>query len=245
MEAPWDKSGTAPPLRPLGAPGGWPHPPRPGTSAHSAWLRTGRGSPTPPPRSKTRDSESRVDKRLRCGEPAQRGALAYRGLSGGPGPPRVALRGPASLGGRSAPVSSDHWGRQGRQRLHAGVLSRPSVLPGPARRRKTGSPPAAGGRSAFLRWGGRGVAAVCRRGSGTPLKGGDSGGLQPQGRPGPSPPHLPIIAPRGGGEPPARPWGPLASLPSPRLRPQGPGPLLPLLRQTGKAPARRRGVATG
>src|SRR4030095_9525273 len=105
------------------------------------------------PRYQTRSYDSRVDKRLRCGDPEPIGAIVYRCLHWGQGKHRVAMSCQASLCLRCAKVYGDTWGRQGSQRLHEGVLYRPIVLPVPEILRKTFEQHADGVLRAFRRCG--------------------------------------------------------------------------------------------
>jgi hypothetical protein len=74
------------------------------------------------PRSQTPYYDGLVDKTLRCGEPEKRGSIEYRCLQCGEGHHRVAMRCKSLLCLRCAKVYGDHWGSQGSQLLHAGVI---------------------------------------------------------------------------------------------------------------------------
>jgi hypothetical protein len=89
------------------------------------------------PRYDRRYYEGLVAKMLGGGAPDQMGSIDYRCLRGGEGTHRVAMSCKAALCLRCAKGYVDHWGSQGRQMLHEGVISRPLVLPRPALLRTT------------------------------------------------------------------------------------------------------------
>lgn len=165
------------------------------------------------PRSQPPYSEGLVDKMRGGGNPEKRGDIAYRCLHGGEGTHLVARRWKSSLCLRGAKVYVDHWGSQVSQMRHAGVIYRPSVLTVPAMCRTPCYQNAQVLLSAFMRWGVRGVDECVTQVSGRALQGGSSVVSQPQGRNGQYHPPLPIIATSGGGEPQARQWVHLDSLP--------------------------------
>jgi hypothetical protein len=85
-----------------------------------------------PPRYNTRYYDSLVDKRLRCGDPEQRGSIEYRCLHWGQGKHLVAMSCKSSLCLRCAKVYVDKWVSQVSQVLHEGIIYRHSVLTMPA-----------------------------------------------------------------------------------------------------------------
>jgi hypothetical protein len=184
------------------------------------------------PRAQPSSSAGLVAKRLAWGHPDTRGDLAYRGLQGGQGQQRVAMRGTSAWCVRCATVSVDHWGSPGSPRLHAGVSSRHRLRTVPALCRPTCSHNAAVGLRAVRRGGVRGMADCESAGRGNALQGGAIGGRHPPGRHGPSHPPRPRIAPRGGvaGQGPR--WEPLHSVPYELLRHTWQGDRLRRGRQT-------------
>ena len=94
------------------------------------------------PRYTTSSYDGLVEKRLRCGNPEQRGYIEYRWLHCGEGTHRVAMSCQSSLCLRCAKVYVDRWVSQVSQRLHEGVISRHIVLSVPELLRKTFYQPA-------------------------------------------------------------------------------------------------------
>jgi hypothetical protein len=165
------------------------------------------------PRAPPPEAHGLVGKRLAWGTPAQSGSLEDRWLPGGPGLPVVARRGPSSVCWRGAQGAVDHWGSQVRRGRHASGLSRPIRRTGPALGRPTVAPNAAVVWRAWLRGGAPGRDEGDRPVQGQALQGGD--------RPGPEPPPLQGLAPRGGSEAPGARWAPRPSWPyAPRRRPE-------------------------
>jgi hypothetical protein len=197
------------------------------------------------PRYDRRSYAGLVAPMLGGGNPEQMGSIASRGGHGGEGAHRVAMSCQAALGLRCAKVSVAPWGSPGRQRLHAGVLYRHSVLTVPELLRKIGYQQAQAVLRPFMRGGGRCLEAVGSRVRGCPLQGGSIVVIPTHGRPGHDNPHRHSIATSGGGEPQAPPWLHLDSIPYTLLRQPWPWPLLTRLRQTVKPPAIRRLVDTG
>jgi hypothetical protein len=189
------------------------------------------------PRSQTPYDKALVAQRLAWGHPATIGDTEARCLHCGQGTPLVAMRCPASLGVRCAPVAVDTWVSQGSTRLHAGVSDRPSLLTVPALCRTPCSQHAAGVWSAGMRCGAPCLDEVSRPLRGTARQGGAITVLQTQGRTGPYPPPLPLLATRGGYEAQGARGEPLQSVPAALRRRQWPWPLLPRRRQTRKSAA--------
>jgi hypothetical protein len=197
------------------------------------------------PRDQTADEESRVAKRLACGHPEPRGDGADRGLHGGPGPHRVAMRCQAAVCLRCANVSVDHGVRQGSQRLHEGGLSRHLSLTVPARFRTPFSHHAPVVWSALRRCGGQGLDAFVSEVRGQARRGGAIGVPHTQGRQGPSPPQRQVLAPSGGDDGQEPRWAHGPSGPEALRRRTWPWPRLTRRRQPRKSEASHRWVDGG
>jgi hypothetical protein len=147
-----------------------------------------------------------VAKRLRCGEPEKLGAIEYRCLHWGQGKHLVALSCQSSLCVRCAKGYVDNWVSQVSQMLHEGIIYRPIVLTVPALLRPTFYQPSQLLLSPCMRCGITCLDEVWSRSSGTSLKGGSIVVIQTHGRHGQSPPHLHVIATRGGWEAEPKQW---------------------------------------
>jgi transposase-like zinc-binding protein/putative transposase len=150
------------------------------------------------PRDQTSSYNGLVAKMLACGHPEQMGDIDYRCLQCGQGTHRVAMSGTSSLCLRCANVSVDTWVTQVSQALHEGVVYRHIILTVPALCRTPFSQNAAVVCSAFMRCGGQCLEDFSREVRGKALRGGDSTVLHTHGRHGQYPPHLHLLATRGG-----------------------------------------------
>jgi len=196
------------------------------------------------PRYDPRYDDGLVEQLLGCGNPEKRGDIEYRCLHGGAGKPFAAMRGKSSLCLRCATVYVDNWVSPVSKMLHEGLIYRPIVVTMPEIRRPTFSQHAKAVLSPFRRWGVRCLDDVWSRIRGKPLTGGDIVVMQTHGRNGQSTPHRHSIAPRGGGEPHAKPWVHRDYVPYAMLRKQWQGHLLRRLRQPVKTRAIHRLVDT-
>ncbi|HSX76951.1 MAG TPA: transposase [Candidatus Saccharimonadia bacterium] len=192
------------------------------------------------PRYQTAYYDGLVAKRRACGNPEPMGYVAYRGLPCGQGKPLVAMRCTSSLCWRCAKVTVDNWGSQVSTRLHEGGISRHIILTVPAMFRTPFSQHAAVVLSAFMRCGAQGLDDFSRTVRGKALKGGSLTVLHTHGRNGQYPPHLQLLATRGGYDAEGARWEHLQSLPYDLLRRKWPWHLLTLLRQTRKTAAVKR-----
>jgi hypothetical protein len=165
------------------------------------------------PRYQTAYDADLVAKRLDCGNPEKMGHIAYRGLQCGQGKHRVAMRCQSSLCLRCAKVYVDTWASQGSQVLHEGVIYRHLILTVPAMFRTPFSHNAEVVWSALMRCGVPCLDDVYSEGRGKALKGGDIVVLHPHGRHGHYPPHLHLLATRGGYDSQGERWEPLQYLP--------------------------------
>jgi hypothetical protein len=144
--------------------------------------------------------------------------MAYRGLPWGQGQHVVALRCQSSLCLRCAKVPVDNWGSQVSRGLHAGVISRQSILTVPARCRRTFYQNAAVVLRALRRCGAPCLDDFSSTVKGKALQGGSSTGLPTHGRHGPYHPQRHGLATRGGDEAQGARGEPLPSLPYDLLR---------------------------
>jgi hypothetical protein len=189
------------------------------------------------PRYQTAYDDSLGAKMRACGNPEQIGYIEYRCLHCGQGKPLVAMSGQSSLGLRCAKVYADTWVDQGSQVLHAGVISRQSILTVPAMCRPTFYQNAAVVLSAFRRCGRQCLDDCSSTVQGKALQGGSITVLHTHGRSGQSHPPLHVLATRGGYDTQGARWEHLPSLPSARLRRKGQWHLLTMLRQRLKTEA--------
>jgi Putative transposase/Transposase zinc-binding domain len=185
-----------------------------------------------PPRYQTADYEGLVAKRLACGNPDKMGDVAYRCLHCGQGTHRVSMRGKSSLCLRCAKVDVDHWVSQVSRTLHAGVISRHSILTVPAMFRTTCSQHAAELLSVFMRCGVQCLDDFSSPVRGKALKGGYITVLHTPGRNGQDHSHLHRLATSGGDDAQGERWEQLQYLPHALRRRKWQWPLLTMLRQT-------------
>jgi hypothetical protein len=154
------------------------------------------------------------------------------------------MRCQASLCLRCATVYADHGGSQGSQALQEGVLSRPILLTVPALWRTTFYHNAAVVLRALMRCGAQGMDDVLSVVCGTAVQSGAIVVLHTHGRHGQYPPHLHLLATRGGWEAQGQRWEHVAYLPSALLRRKWQWHLLTMGRQTLTSPAIQQVVET-
>src|SRR5713101_7314577 len=184
------------------------------------------------PRYQTPYYEGLVAKMLACGQPEKMGYVAYRCLQCGQGTHQVAMSGKPALCLRCAKVHVDHWVSQGSQALHAGVISRHSILTVPAMFRTPLYQNAAVVLRAFMRGGAQCRDDFFRTVRGKALRGGSITGLHTHGRHGPYHPHLHLLATSGGDDAQGARWEHLQYVPYALLRRKWQWHLLTMLRQT-------------
>jgi hypothetical protein len=151
-----------------------------------------------PRRYQTPYSDGLVAKMLACGNPALMGYVAYRCLRCGQGTHRVAMSCQSSLCLRCAQVQVDTGVRQVSQVLHAGGIYRPIILTVPAMFRPSFYQHAAVVVSAFMCCGAQCLDDFYSEVRGKARRGGSMTVLHTHGRTGHYPPHLHLLAPRGG-----------------------------------------------
>jgi len=181
-----------------------------------------------------------VAKMLACGNPDTMGYLEYRCQHCGQGKHRVAMSCKSSLCLRCAKVAVDNWVSQVSRVLHAGVISRHSILTVPAMFRTTFYHNAAVVLSAFMRCGGQCLDDFYSTVRGKALRGGYITVLHTHGRNGQYHPHLHLLATSGGYDAQGARWEHLQYLPYELLRRKWQWHLLTMLRQTLKTDAVHR-----
>ncbi|HSX79979.1 MAG TPA: hypothetical protein VLQ80_15580 [Candidatus Saccharimonadia bacterium] len=112
------------------------------------------------------------------------------------------------------------------------MISRHSSRTVPAMCRPRCSQNAAELVQAWRQCGARCLDGLSREGQGKALTGGDMTGIPPHGRHGPYPPHVPLIATRGGDDGGAQRGEPVRCLPYDRWHRHGPWPLMDAVRKT-------------
>ena len=183
------------------------------------------------PRYQTAYYESLVAKLLACGPPEKIGYSEYRCLHWGQGTHLGAMRCKSSLCLRCAKVSVDNWVSQVSRVLHEGVIYRHILLTVPAMFRTTFYHNAEVVLHACMRCGAHCLDEFYRTVRGKALRGGSITVLHTHGRTGQYPPHLHLLATRGGYDDQEERWEHLQYLPYALLRRKWQWHLLTMLRR--------------